>query len=165
MYYFIPDATANNGAPLTFDIANQPGWTDFNITSGELTGIPTGDDAGIYKDIVISTDNGEANANIPAFSTEVIGDVYSGTEQLAWSPPTQNSDGTPLTDLQGYRVMYGIESGTYEYAERLNDPGITSHQIDGLIAGLWFFTVTAIDETGIESPKADEASKLLGGTN
>jgi hypothetical protein len=41
MYYFIPDATANNGAPLTFDIANQPGWTDFNITSGELTGIPT----------------------------------------------------------------------------------------------------------------------------
>jgi hypothetical protein len=61
--------------------------------------------------------------------------------------------------------MYGIESGTYEYAERLNDPGITSHQIDGLTTGLWFFTVTAIDEMGIESPKADEVSKLLGGTN
>jgi hypothetical protein len=165
MYYFIPDATANNGAPLTFDIANQPGWTDFSINSGELTGIPTGDDAGIYKDIVISTDNGEANANIPAFSIEVIGDVYSGTVQLTWSPPTQNTDGTQLTDLQGYRVMYGIESGTYEYADRLNNPGITSHQIDGLTAGLWFFTVTAINEKGMESSNADEVSKMLGGTN
>jgi hypothetical protein len=86
IYYFIPDATANNGAPLTFDIANQPGWTDFNITSGELTGIPTGDDAGIYKDIVISTDNGEANANIPADDLRHNNDVRDELVQTTGNP-------------------------------------------------------------------------------
>src|SRR5256885_10347350 len=29
---------------------------------------------------------------------------------LAWQPPTQNSNGTPITDLAGYRIHYGTAS-------------------------------------------------------
>jgi hypothetical protein len=34
-------------------------------------------------------------------------DAISGQATLSWDPPTTNVDGTPLTDLAGYKVYYG----------------------------------------------------------
>jgi hypothetical protein len=33
------------------------------------------------------------------------------TATLTWDAPTTNADGTPLTDLAGYRIYYGTTSG------------------------------------------------------
>src|SRR5690348_4647284 len=32
---------------------------------------------------------------------------------LGWVPPTQNSDGTPITNLAGYKIHYGTTSSDY----------------------------------------------------
>ncbi|HZX49313.1 MAG TPA: fibronectin type III domain-containing protein, partial [Nitrospirota bacterium] len=37
----------------------------------------------------------------------------AGQAILTWDPPTTNSDGSPLTDLAGYKVYYGPTSGNY----------------------------------------------------
>ncbi len=37
----------------------------------------------------------------------------AGSAMLMWDAPTTNADGTPLTDLAGYRVYWGTSSGNY----------------------------------------------------
>jgi len=35
----------------------------------------------------------------------------NGTALLSWTAPTENSDGSPLTDLAGYKIHYGSSHG------------------------------------------------------
>ena len=73
---------------------------------------------------------------------------------LAWEEPTTNIDGTPLTDLEGYRVYFGPGSGNYRYK---NDVGTaTTCTIGGLTPGYWCFVVTAYDTAGNESDYSNE---------
>ena len=39
--------------------------------------------------------------------------VFAGDATLAWDPPTTNADGSPLTDLAGYKIYYVTTSGNY----------------------------------------------------
>jgi hypothetical protein len=85
----------------------------------------------------------------------------TGTALLSWTPPTQNTDGTALTDLAGYKIYYGTESGNYTEVVTLNDPGVPSHQIDNLSSGEWFFVMTSFNSQNIESSYSNEASKII----
>jgi hypothetical protein len=69
---------------------------------------------------------------------------------LAWDPPTQNVDGTPLNDLAGYKLYWGTTSGVYD--EFVDVGAATMHTIDNLIAGQdYYFAATAYDHSGNES--------------
>lgn len=61
------------------------------------------------------------------FSQEISEPVDCGTLSLSWVAPTMNEDGTPLTDLAGYKVYYGPASGQYDRQEVLDDPSLTSY--------------------------------------
>lgn len=82
---------------------------------------------------------------------------------LTWTPPTQNTDGSPLTNLAGYRVYWGTAQGTYPNVVRLDNPGLASHIVDELEPGTWFFVVTALNSVGVESMFSNVASKTLTG--
>lgn len=84
------------------------------------------------------------------------------TALLEWIAPTQRTDGTPLTDLAGYNVYYGTESGNYTATEPLPDPGAISYLVGPLVPGDWFFVVTALDSSGLESDFSGEAHKVIG---
>ncbi len=80
--------------------------------------------------------------------------IQTSEVTLNWDPPTTNIDGTPLTDLAGYRVYFGTDSGVYVYK---NDVGnSTSCTIGGLTPGFWCFAVTAYDLSGNESDYSNE---------
>ncbi|WP_197497786.1 Ig-like domain-containing protein [Vibrio scophthalmi] len=77
-YFFTPSAIdIDSGSVLTFSIKNQPEWTDFNASSGRLSGIPRDEDVGKTEGIEISVSDGEYNASIGPFSIEVL-DVNDG---------------------------------------------------------------------------------------
>lgn len=61
-----------------------------------------------------------------AYSGEISEAVNCGTISLSWIAPTENTDGTPLTDLAGYKIYYGPASGQYDNEQDLNSPGLTS---------------------------------------
>ena len=83
-----------------------------------------------------------------------IGTELSGSITLSWDEPMTNSDGTPLTDLGGYKIYYGMSSGNYSYSVNLgNQTGAT---ISNLSAGMWCFAVTTYDLTGNESDVSGE---------
>jgi hypothetical protein len=74
----------------------------------------------------------------------------SGTSvSLSWTAPSTNSDGSPLSDLAGYKVYYGPSSDSYIQSV---DVGATAGAtISSLSVGSWCFAVTAYDTSGNES--------------
>lgn len=84
-----------------------------------------------------------------------------GSATLSWIPPTENTDGSPLTDLAGYRLYYGVESGNYPAQVEIDNPGVTTYVVEGLAEGTWHFVATAYNSAGLESDYSEEATKLV----
>lgn len=85
------------------------------------------------------------------------------TATLSWTAPTQNTDGTALVDLAGFKIYYGqTQSGPYDNIIDLVDPLATTHVIEPLSSGNWFFVATAYNAADIESVVSNEAMKNLG---
>ncbi len=76
------------------------------------------------------------------------------TVTLVWDAPTTNADGTPLTDLAGYKIYYGQRSGIYTHS--IDVKSSTTATIGGLTSGHWCFAVTAYDTSGNESDYSKE---------
>jgi len=80
---------------------------------------------------------------------------------LSWDPPTTNIDGTPITDLAGYKVYYGNSSGTY--TSSIDVGNTTTYTITGLQPGTYYFAVTAYDTSGNESDYSNEVTETIVG--
>jgi hypothetical protein len=85
----------------------------------------------------------------------------TGSATLSWIRPTTNTDGSPLTDLAGFKVYWGTASGLYQEQRIVNNPAATTWVVNNLTAGRWYFAVSAVDLSGAESGKSSEASKLI----
>ena len=82
----------------------------------------------------------------------------SGAVTLNWTPPTQNTDGTPLTNLAGYDIHYGTQSGDYTQSIAVDNPGLATYVVDNLTPGTYYFAVTAVNSAGTESPVSSEVA-------
>jgi hypothetical protein len=89
------------------------------------------------------------------------GVAHAGEALLSWVPPTERVDGTALTSLAGYRLLWGTAPRSYSEQVTVNDPGTTSYRITGLAPGTWYFAATAFDATGLESEYSAEVSKVI----
>ncbi|MFL6604747.1 MAG: putative Ig domain-containing protein [Steroidobacteraceae bacterium] len=155
-YRFTPTASDAERSALTFSIQGKPAWATFSPSSGTLSGTPQAADVGTYAKIVISVSDGKTSTSLPAFNVSVNqastgNQVSTGNAMLDWIPPTQNSDGTVLTDLAGYRVHYGTSPEQMTQSVSIANPGLTSYVVDNLSAGTWYFAVTSYTAGGKES--------------
>ena len=124
-YSFTPAASDPNGDVLTFSVTGRPSWAAFDSSTGRLQGTPTQGDVGTNANIVISVSDGAATRSLASFNIQVVA-TATGSATLSWVPPTQNSDGSPLTNLASYRVYYGTSSGTYPNSMTVNNPGLAT---------------------------------------
>ena len=159
-YMFLPAASDANGATLTFAIQNKPAWAAFNASTGELAGTPGASDVGSYHGIQISVSDGAATNALPAFSISVT-QSSAGSATLSWLPPTTNTNGTPLTNLAGYRIYYGTNSSSLHQSVKITNPGIASYAVDNLSPATWYFTVVSYNSQNIESPLSEVVSKTI----
>ena len=139
---------------------NKPAWATFDTATGRLQGTPTAGQVGTYGNIAISVSDGSASASLAAFSINVVA-VANGSATLSWTPPTTNTDGSPLTNLAGYRVRWGPAPGNYTNTVTLNNPGLASYVVTNLVPGTHYFVVTAVNSAGVESQLSNVASKTL----
>ncbi len=151
-YNFQPTTSDADGDTLSFSIDNQPAWASFNTATGRLYGAPGAGDVRSWTGIRIHVSDGAASASLSSFSIDVRAESSGGGEiELAWNAPTHNVDGSLLTDLAGYKLYFGRTGGTLTETREINDSSATSHVIEGLAAGDWRFTITAVNGTGQES--------------
>jgi hypothetical protein len=70
-----------------------------------------------------------------------------GSVPLSWPVPTSNCDGTPLTSLANYRILYGTNAGTLDRS--IDVPaGVNKYTVDQLSPGTWYFAVKSLDSDG-----------------
>lgn len=160
-YVFLPSASDPDGQTLRFGIANKPTWAAFDIATGRLSGTPAVTNVGTHANVVISVSDGTASATLPAFSIAVTSPPATGTAELNWAAPTQNEDGTALTNLAGYKVRYGTSPTTLSRFVDVRSPAITSAVIEGLASGIWYFTVASYTNVGVESAQTQAVSKTV----
>lgn len=97
--------------------------------------------------------------------------LASGTGIYSWKPPTTNVDGSKCTDLAGYRLYWGKESGYYSQSMDVSactgcpEPTGMEEEI-GCIAGLtpgatYYVAVTAYDTSGNESGYSNELVDII----
>lgn len=159
-FNFTPVATDADGDDLTFSISSKPSWASFDETTGRLSGTPSAADVGSHEDIVITVTDGEHTKDLPEFAVNVV-ERSNGSATLAWTPPTQNVDGTALTNLKGYQIHYGMQAGEYDQTVTVNNAGVSSYVIENLAPGTYHFAISAITTSGAESEMSGEASKTI----
>jgi hypothetical protein len=159
-YSFQPSASDPDGDTLTFSIQNRPAWATFNTTTGRLSGTPGLTDVASYPNISISVSDGTAIASLPMFTLAVLQNA-NGTATVNWTAPTTNTDGSALTDLAGYRIAYGRAANQLDLSASVNNATVTTHTINNLTSGQWFFAVHAVNAAGAESDLSNVASKTI----
>jgi Putative Ig domain len=120
----IPTASDANGNTLAFSITGKPTRATFSTATGTLTGTPTTAQAGTYENIVISVSDCIMSPAMPAYLITVTAPTANGSAALSWTAPTQNTDGSALTDLAGYRVYHGTSPSAL--SDVVQVPGATS---------------------------------------
>lgn len=79
---------------------------------------------------------------------------------LTWTPPTQNTDDTPLTNLAGYRVHWGVSAASLTQTAQLSNPSLTTYTISNLTPGTWYFGIRAYTTQGAESALSNVVSRV-----
>jgi hypothetical protein len=159
-YSFTPTATDPDGDTLTFNVSNLPSWANFDSANGRVSGQPSLADIGIFSQIQISVSDGELSASIPDYSITVSqGGTLSMT--LSWSPPTQNTDGSPLTDLAGYRIYFGTAERNYTNQVDIDTAGISIYVVENLLANTYYAVATSVNLAGIESSYSNVTVKVV----
>lgn len=105
-------------------------------------------------------------ADTPAVATDCLGRPVSvpppvGMAQLSWQAPTTRTDGSPLDDLQGYRIKYGLAPDQLPCLVEIRDPGVTTWKVTGLSTGTWYFAVVSFDSGFVESDLSGVVSKRI----
>lgn len=85
---------------------------------------------------------------------------------VVWAPPTQNSDGTPLQDLAGYRIFQRLQTeDTWPTSITLANPGLVRYVINDLSTAETCFALVSFNTAGKDSEKTDAvcATPTVGG--
>jgi hypothetical protein len=160
VYTFTPVASDADGDLLSFSIVNRPAWASFNSSTGRLSGTPGVGTVGTYADITIRVTDGSATASLPVYSIAVQ-QASMGSATLSWQAPTTRTDGTPLTNLAGYRIRYGTAQGSYPNVITIANGGVTSAVVQNLPPSTYYFVASAYDSTGAESTYSNAVSKMI----
>jgi Putative Ig domain len=160
-YAFQPTAVDPEGDTITFKISNKPAWASFDTKTGRLAGTPSSSSTGKFSGITIVATDGKNNSQLGPFDITVTSTTTTGSATLSWQPPTENADGSPLTNLAGYVIRYGTQSGALTLQVKISNPGITTAMIEDLAPAKWYFTVSAYTSTGVESMPSAVGSKTV----
>src|SRR5262249_37944906 len=148
-YSFTPTATDADGDTLAFTIQNKPAWAAFNTTTGRLSGTPAAADVGTYSNIAITVNDGKTSTALSAFAIAVT-TVANGRATLSWTAPTENTDGSTLSNLAGYRIRYGTSASALTQTIVIDNASVTTYVVENLSPATWYFAVSAVNSQGAE---------------
>lgn len=81
---------------------------------------------------------------------------------VSWQAVTTNSDGTPLTDLEGYRIYRSlIPARGFERVGSIGASQTMWSDSNARAGEIWYYKVTAVDKSGSESSFSPESVAAL----
>jgi hypothetical protein len=106
---------------------------------------------------VTSTDS-----NPPAASPPSLPGPSAAGVTLSWEAPDENTDGSALTNLAGYRIYYGANADDLSQVINIPGVGMTTYVIDDLPSGTYYFSIRAYNTQGAESALSNIVSDTIG---
>ena len=85
----------------------------------------------------------------------------NGSATVEWEAPTANTDGSALTNLAGFRIIYGTSADALASAVDVPNAALRTFVVDKLTPGTWYFAVRAYASNGTESAASNIASKVV----
>lgn len=143
-----------DGAPVGLGGGLIPAGPTYGLTHALLT------DAGTYT-VVVRNSVGSvtsAPAIVAVTAKPPPPPPPGGSATLEWTPPLWKANGIDPSDVAGYLIRYGQESG--KYAASMPAPGSPA-TVAGLAVGTWYFAIFTLDSAGNESPASYEISKTI----
>jgi Putative Ig domain len=161
-YSFQPTAKDSAGKALSYSVQHAPSWASFSIASGMLSGTPASSQTGVFSGIIVSASDGTASSALPAFAITVKSLVAAtGSATLNWVDPTQNTDGSALTNMAGVNIHYGNTPSSLTQTIQVSGVGQSNYTIANLTAGTWYFGAAAYTTTGVEGAMSQVESKTI----
>jgi len=107
------------------------------------------------KTLVVTMERPE-NVVLGATKSAVIVIIGSapGSAILSWKKPTTNANGTPLTNLAGYKIYYGQSATDLNRVLKIASPSTVEVEISDLPPGQWYFAVASYNTENVESEKS-----------
>jgi hypothetical protein len=117
-------------------------------------------------DVVSSQAPAAQNTQITAPAQAVVtsaptAQMATGRVSLSWTPPTENTDGSALSNLAGYRVYFGNRADALTQSVDITNAGLTSYVLENLPQGTTYFAVAAYNAAGAESALSGVGSKTI----
>ena len=114
--------------------------------------MPDADDVRAWSGIRIHVTDGTASVSLSSFAITVQALAGGNSDvELTWVAPTQNVDGSILSDLAGYKLYFGRVGGSLTETREISDANATSYILRGMDPGDWLFMMTAVNDAGQES--------------
>jgi hypothetical protein len=110
---------------------------------------------------VIESVNEVSRNGTQSIESDPVPDPVTGSVTLNWTAPTENEDGSALTDLAGYKIYWGTTSGSYPNSVTINDKDATTSVVDNLSSGTYEFVATSFNTSGVESRYSAPATKVV----
>jgi len=127
-------------------------FTDTNISPGAA-----------YQYSVVAFDEANNESSSDMLLVNTLNDT-SGIATLSWNPPTENIDNSLLTDLNGYKIYYGLSADALNNAITISNIGVDSYVIENLnVNTTYYFSITAVNAFNSESDLSNIVSKYISG--
>jgi len=85
----------------------------------------------------------------------------NGSAKVNWTIPTTNTDGSKLTDLAGFKVVFGTSRTSLNQSYSVNSATATSATVPALASGTWYLAVRAVNQAGVESAASNIVEKTI----
>lgn len=102
-------------------------------------------------------DGSDPGAPAPAAGAPIL--QGTGTAVLSWSPPSANTDGSPV-QLLGFVIYMGAAANDLRPLQMAGATD-TNAVIDNLPVGTYYFAVTALAVSGAESAFSNIGTKII----
>lgn len=135
-------------------------WTSDDASYCRATGGPWSGNRGtsgsessgaIYATTTFTIQCGDGDLTAVSMATVSVREEMT----VRWRAPTENTDGTPLTDLAAYRIYYGSSSRSYSDFVEVRNPSATQHSFM-IPSGSYLVAMTSLDSEGNESRFSNE---------
>lgn len=136
---------------------DESGASGAGATTSTTSSTPPQTVADTGSGTTTTTTGGSSSTTAPPPSTP----ASSSAVTLGWQAPTQNSNGTPITNLAGYKIHYGTATQDYTQVVQVSNPSLSRFVMDSLPSGTYYFAIAAYNTQGVEGPLSGEITTTL----
>ena len=149
-------AASSTSTPSTVSSQGTSGASGTSASGSTSAGSSTSASTGSSASTGTSAGHGTSTSSTTTSPT-----VHADSVTINWVPPTENTNGTPLTNLAGYNIHYGTAAGSLSKKIAISNPGIATYVVSNLPSGKYFFAVAAVNSAGTESPLSAQVSATV----